>query len=381
MGRKVFHFAKLRSKVETNKCKHAKVAIFFLRVKNKISKEENSNKKEALSSIEERKQYFCVSQKRERKYLPKSFPSSPPFLSIFSITPLGVFLFVRLFVCLFVKCAYAREETCASSSLAGTCMHSKSTKRHKKGEKQQKTRASSSFAGTCMPLKSTKRHKKREKQQKTRARSSFAGTCTPSNGTKRHKKGEKQQKARASSSFAGTCMPSNCTKRHKKGENQQKTRASSSFAGTCRPSNSTKRHKKGEKRQKTRASSSFSGYSTSFRGTFSLFLARKTLKNDFTHWNIVQMKIFQGLYSRISRSKGGYSFSGSNSIFSLFKERFLFISPLLFDPSKTTFFRLCTIFIPPRNTSLLFTKHPPEEEKSTTKGEASTTHASKESYA
>jgi len=67
----------------------------------------------------------------------------------------------------------------------------------------------------------------------------------------------------------------------------------------------------------------------------------------------------------------------------------LFISPLLFDPPKTTFFRLCTIFIPPpetpvcysQNTSLLFTKHPPEEEKSTTKGEASTTHTSKESYA
>ena len=96
MGRKVFHFAKLRSKVETNKCKHAKVAIFFLRVKNKISKEENSNKKEALSSIEERKQYFCVSQKRERKYLPKFFPSSSSFRSIFSITPLDVFLFVCL---------------------------------------------------------------------------------------------------------------------------------------------------------------------------------------------------------------------------------------------------------------------------------------------
>ena len=69
------------------------------------------------------------------------------------------------------------------------------------------------------------------------------------------------------------------------------------------PSNSTKRHKKGEKQQKTRASSSFAGYSTRFRGKFSLFLARKTLENDFTHWNIVQMKIFQGLYSRISRSK------------------------------------------------------------------------------
>ena len=321
MGRKVFHFAKLRSKVETNKCKHAKVAIFFLRVKNKISKEENSNKKEALSSIEERKQYFCVSQKRERKYLPKSFPSSPPFLSIFSITPLGVFLFVRLFV----KCAYAREETCASSSLAGTCMHSKSTKRHKKGEKQQKTRASSSFAGTCMPLKSTKRHKKREKQQKTRASSSFAGTCTPSNGTKRHKKGEKQQKARASSSFAG--------------------------------------------------------YSTRFRGTFSLFLARKTLKNDFTHWNIVQMKIFQGLYSRISRSERWvFFFWFKFDFFSLQGAFFVHFVPTFQSP-KTTFFRFCTIFIPPRNTSTLFTKYRPEEEQSATKGEASTTHTSKESYA
>ena len=180
MGRMVFHIAKLRSKFATNKLQHSKVAIFFLRVKNRISKEENSNKKEALSSIEERKQYFCVSQKRERKYLPKFFPSSSSFRSIFSITPLDVFLFV----CLFVKCAYAREETCASSSFAGTCIHS------------------------------------------------------------------------------------NCTKRHKKGEKQQKVRASSSFAG----------------------------YSTRFRGTFSLFLARKRLKNDFTHWNIVQMKIFQGIY-------------------------------------------------------------------------------------
>ena len=98
----VFHIAKLRSKFATNKLQHSKVAIFFLRVKNRISKEENSNKKEALSSIEERKQYFCVSQKRERKYLPKFFPSSSSFRSIFSITPLDVFLFVCSFVCTFV---------------------------------------------------------------------------------------------------------------------------------------------------------------------------------------------------------------------------------------------------------------------------------------
>ena len=183
MGRKVFHVAKLRSKFETNKYKHSKVAIFFLRVKNRISKEENSNKKEVLSSIEERKQYFCMIQKRERKYLPKFFPSSPSFLSIFSITPLGVFLFVCSFVCLFVKCAYAREETCASSSFAGYCIPSKSTKRHKKREKQQNTRASSSFAGTCSTSNSTKRHKKGEKQQKTRASSSFAGYSTRFRGT------------------------------------------------------------------------------------------------------------------------------------------------------------------------------------------------------
>jgi hypothetical protein len=33
MGRKVFHIAKLRSKIETNKHKHETVAIFFLGVK------------------------------------------------------------------------------------------------------------------------------------------------------------------------------------------------------------------------------------------------------------------------------------------------------------------------------------------------------------
>ena len=248
MGRKVFHIAKLRSKFVTNKHQRSKVAIFFLRVKiGSVRRKIQTRKKFFPAQRKEGKQYFCVNQKRERKYLPKSFPSSSSFLSIFSITPLGVFSFVCLFVCLFVKCAHAREETCASSS--------------------------------------------------------FAGYSTPSNSTKRHKKGEKQQKTRASSSFAGTCIPSKSTKRHKKGEKQQKSRASSSFAGTCSPSNSTKRQKKGEKQQKTRASSSFAGYSIRFRGTFSLFLARKTPKNDFTHWNIVQMKIFQGLYSRISRSE------------------------------------------------------------------------------
>ena len=144
-------------------------------------------------------------------------------------------------------------------------------------------------------------------------------------------------------------MPPNSTKRHKKGEKQQKTRASSSFAGTCIPSNGTKRHKKGEKQQKARASSSFAGYSTRFRGTFSLFLARKTLKNDFTHWNIVQMKIFQGLYSRISRSERWVFFFWFKFDFFPLQGAFFVHFVPTFQSPKTTIFRLCTIFIPPKH--------------------------------
>ena len=121
---------------------------------------------------------------------------SSKFLSIISVFSFYLFYnTVRcVFVCLFVKCAYAREETCASSSFAGTCNTSNSTKRHKKREKPQKTRASSSFAGTCNPSNSTKRHKKGEKQQKTRASSSFAGTCNPSNSTKGTRKEKNNKK-------------------------------------------------------------------------------------------------------------------------------------------------------------------------------------------
>ena len=185
----------------------------------------------------------------------------------------------------------------------------------------------------------------------------------------------------AISSFAGTCMPPNSTKRHKKGEKQQKTRASSSFAGTCNPSNSTKRHKKREKQQKARASSSFAGYSIRFRGTFSLFLARKTPKNDFTHWNIVQMKIFQGLYSRISRSERWVFFFWLKFDFFPLQGAFFCSFRLYFSIPQKQLFSISALFFSPRNTSMLFTKYHPKEEQSTTKGEALTTHTSKETYA
>ena len=130
---------------------------------------------------------------------------------------------------------------------------------------------------------------------------------------------------------------------------REETCASSSFAGTCMPSNSAKRHKEREKQQKTRASSSFAGYSTRFRGKFSLFLARKTLENDFTHWNIVQMKIFKGFIHGLVEVKGGYSFSGWNSIFSLFKERFCSFRPYFSIPQKQ-FFSVSALFLfPPKH--------------------------------
>ena len=165
MGRKVFHFAKLRSKIETNKHKHEKVAIFFLGVKNRISKEENSNKKEALSSIEERKQYFCVSQNRERKYLPKFFPSSSSFLSIFSITPLGVFLFVCLFVRLFVCLLNARTrarkrvQVLHLQELAHLLTAQKDTRREKTDKKHVQYLHLQELATLLTALKRTKREK------------------------------------------------------------------------------------------------------------------------------------------------------------------------------------------------------------------------------
>ena len=143
MGRKVFHIAKLRSKIETNKQNHSKVAIFLLRVKNRISKEECSKKKEVLSSTEEGGEATFL---RESKTGTKVPPKILSIIFVFSIylfynTVRCVFvcsfvrLFVCLFVCLFVKRAYAREETCAISSFAGTCTSPNSTK----GRRREKT--------------------------------------------------------------------------------------------------------------------------------------------------------------------------------------------------------------------------------------------------
>ena len=102
MGRKVFHIAKLRSKIETNKQNHSKVAIFFLRVKNRISKEEYSKKKEVLSSIEEGAEATFLRESKTGTKVP------PKILSIIFVFSIYLFyntvrcVFVCSFVCLFV---------------------------------------------------------------------------------------------------------------------------------------------------------------------------------------------------------------------------------------------------------------------------------------
>ena len=193
MGRKVFHVAKLRSKFETNKYKHSKVAIFFLRVKNRISKEENSNKKEVLSSIEERKQYFCMIQKRERKYLPKFFPSSPSFLSIFSITPLGVFLFVCSFVCLLNARTRARKrvQVLHLQDIAYLQKARKDTKREKNNKIHVQVLHLQELAYLQTARKGTKREKNHKKHVQVLHLQELAHLLTARKGTKREKNHKK----------------------------------------------------------------------------------------------------------------------------------------------------------------------------------------------
>ncbi len=197
MGRKVFYIAKLRSKIETNKHKHEKVAIFFLGVKNRISKEENSNKKEALSSIEERKPRFCVSQKRERKYLPKFFPSSSSFLSIFSITPLGVFsfvrLFVRLFVCLLNARTRARKRVQVLHLQELACLQKvlKGTRKEKNNKKHVQVLHLQELAYLQTARKGTKREKNHKKHVQVLHLQELACLQKARKGTKREKNHKK----------------------------------------------------------------------------------------------------------------------------------------------------------------------------------------------
>ena len=310
MGRKVFHIAKLRSRIETNKRKHEKVAIFFLRVKNRISKEENSNKKEALSSIEERKQYFCVSQKRERKYLPKFFPSSPSFLSIFSITPLGVFLFVRLFVCSFVRLfvcllnartrARKRVQVLHLQDIAHLHKARKDTRKEKNNKKHVQVLHLQELACLLTARKGTRKEKNNKKHVQVLHLQELACLLTAQKGTRKEKTNKKHVQVLHLQELACLLTARKDIRREKTNKKHVQVLHLQELACLLTARKDTKREKT---QKKTHASSSFAGYSTRFRGTFSLFLARKTLKNDFTHWNIVQMKIFQGLYSRISRSE------------------------------------------------------------------------------
>ena len=93
------------------------------------------------------------------------------------------------------------------------------------------------------------------------------------------------------------------------------------------------------------------------------------------------MKIFQGLYSRISRSERWVFFFWLKFVFFPLQGAFFCSFRPYFSIPQKQHYSISALFFSPRNTSMLFTKYHPKEEQSTTKGEALTTHAPKESYA
>lgn len=110
-----------------------------------------------------------MSQKRERKYLPKFFPSSSSFLSIFSITPLGVFSFVCSFVCLFVCLLNARTrarkrvQVLHLQDIAHLHKARKDTRREKTNKKYVQVLHLQELAALQTARKGTKREKNNKK--------------------------------------------------------------------------------------------------------------------------------------------------------------------------------------------------------------------------
>ena len=194
MGRKVFHFAKLRSKIETNKREYGKVAIFFLRVKiGSVRRKIQTRKKFFPAQRKEGKQYFCLNHKRERKYLPKSFPSSSSFLSIFSITPLGVFSFVCSFVCLLNARTRARKRAqyLHLQELACLLTAQKDTRREKTDKKHVQYLHLQELATLLTARKGTKREKNHKKYVQYLHLQELATILTALKGTKREKNNKK----------------------------------------------------------------------------------------------------------------------------------------------------------------------------------------------
>ena len=121
---------------------------------------------------------------------------------------------------------------------------------------------------------------------------------------------------------------------------------------TCRNLHAFKKHEKAQERRKTTKNTCkffiCRIFHTFSRHIFAVFSPKNTKKTTLHTGISCKWRYSKGFIHGLVEVKGEYSISGWNSFFSLFKERFLFISPLLFDPPKTTLFHLCPVFLLPK---------------------------------
>ena len=195
MGRKVFHIAKLRSKIETNKHKYEKVAIFFLGVKigsvrRKIQKRRSSFQHRGTEAI------FLREPKTGTKVSSKIFSIIFVFsIYLFYNTVRCVFvcLFVRLFVCLLNARTRARKRVqyLHLQELACLLTAQKDTRREKNNKKHVQVLHLQELAYIQTARKGTRREKNNKIHVQVLHLQELACLQKARKGTKREKNHKK----------------------------------------------------------------------------------------------------------------------------------------------------------------------------------------------
>ena len=193
MGRKVFHIAKLRSKIETNNHKHEIVAIFFLGVKNRISKEECSKKEEVLSSTEEGGEATFLRESKTGTKVP------PKILSIIFVFSIYLFyntvrcIFVCSFVCLLNARTRARKrvQVLHLQELACLLTALKDTRKERNNKKHVQVLHLQELACLLTARKGTRKEKNNKKRVQVLHLQELAHLLTARKGTRREKTNKK----------------------------------------------------------------------------------------------------------------------------------------------------------------------------------------------
>ena len=195
MGRKVFYIAKLRSEIETNKYKHVKVAIFFLRVKigsvrRKIQKERSSFQHRGTEAI------FLREPKTGTKVSSKIFSIIFVFsIYLFYNTVRCVFvcLLVRLFVCLLNARTRARKRVqyLHLQELACLLTAQKDTRREKTDKKHVQYLHLQELATLLTARKGTRKDKNNQKHVQVLHFQELASLQKARKGTRKEKNNKK----------------------------------------------------------------------------------------------------------------------------------------------------------------------------------------------